>query len=607
MFWKNLWNSKAWKKERWITVGIFLGLVFLCSLIYFSKNKTEISIVSSSWELNKMGYFLGMALLVFAFFYLIHGFYKRMVLEENLVKAKQDVEKSGLIKEQFLANMSHEIRTPLQAILGYTNFLAKEKMTNQQIQFVQNIQVASENLLAIVNDILDVSKIESGMMRLEKVSFSISGLMHSVEGMFLPKVLEKNIYLKLHHNPTIPDVLVGDPTRLTQILVNLISNAIKFTKQGGIDIYQEVVKKTDENLVLKISVEDTGIGIPKEKIATIFDRFEQADAQVTRVFGGSGLGLFIVKQLVDIQGGKIDVKSEFNKGSVFSIEIPFEIADDNAPRNIPESGMIELNQNFNEIKILLVEDNMMNQRVVGMFLSEWGLDYDIASNGKIAIQQVEKNDYDLILMDVQMPEMDGYSATEYLRQEMKIQTPIIAMTAHAFAGEREKALSFGMDEYISKPIKEVDLFRLLSQFVPLVREEGIKETHNEPKPLQPILSPDEIQIDYNFLMESSKGKKEYLKSILELFLRQAPNEMTALERELGKQNFEMVGKIAHSLKSTVGYVGLDDSLRPLLETIELQAKENATYEELQTLFLKLKKLMKKAVKKIKTEAMALVD
>ncbi len=555
---------------------------------------------------ENIGFILSAILLLLSLVYLMQSLRKRMKLHEQLLQEKEKVEYSAQIKEQFLANMSHEIRTPLQAILGFTNILAKEPLNERQKQYVTTIQSASENLLTIINDILDVSKIESGMIRLEDIPFSINGLLHSIDSMFQPRVLKKGIELKLHPNPSVPDILIGDPTRLTQILVNLINNAIKFTDKGRIDIFTTIIDKNTSDLRLKISVKDTGIGIDQKKLTQIFDRFEQADSKVTRIYGGSGLGLFIVKQLTEILGGKVSVESKTGKGSLFSVEIPYRIADEKDMHRVIESGLIHFNTNFEDIKMLLVEDNLMNQRVIGLFLSEWGVDYDLAENGKTAIQQLENKQYDLVLMDIQMPEMDGYSTTEYIRQEMQLKTPIIAMTAHAMAGEREKALSYGMNEYIPKPIREEDLFRLISRFIPLVRGENtITDEFKQVVSEKPQNT--EITIDYNFLIQSSKGKKGYLKSILDLFLQQMPIEIKALEDALQNENFIQISKIAHSLKSTVGYAGLDHSIRPFLEILEKQAKENPTVEQITPLFIDLKKVLEIAIEKIKTEAMPLVE
>jgi len=558
--------------------------------------------------INNIGYVLGIFLVIFAIIYLVFSFRSRMELEESLVEAMGEVEKAAQIKEQFLANMSHELRTPLQAILGFASLLSREKLPEPYAQNVRNIQIAGDNLLGIVNDILDVSKIESGMMRQEEVPFNILEVINSVERMFQPKAEEKNIYLKTHSMSSPPGLMKGDPKSLTRILVNLISNAIKFTQFGGIDIIPEVVDTGTGELLLKVMIKDTGIGIPEDKLPFIFDRFEQADSKITRVYEGSGLGLYIVRELVELQKGCIEVHSKEGKGSTFSFEIPYPIDDRKARNLVSELSLANLDNSFEGVRILLVEDNLMNQKVLGAFLFRWGVDYDLASNGKMAIYKLERMAYHLILMDIQMPQMDGYSATEYIRQKMNINTPIIAMTAHAFAGEREKALGFGMNDYISKPVREQDLHHIIAPYLTLpgnipstqVKAEDLNTQNSGP-------DSDGLQIDYNFLLESAKGNKEYLLGIFELFIRQAPAELNSIETAMTAENFEEISKKVHSLKSTAGYAGMSKSFVPLLEDIEKQVKNRASVETLSPLIHKLEALIQQAIQKIRTEATPILE
>ncbi|RMF00755.1 MAG: response regulator, partial [Bacteroidetes bacterium] len=507
--------------------------------------------------------------------------------------------------------MSHEIRTPLQAIIGFTSLLAKEKLTDKQLEYVDGIDTASHNLLAIVNDILDVSKIEAGMIRLEKIPFSLTGLLHSVMQLFEPVARKRGLELHLQFEQLLPDHLLGDPTRLTQILVNLVSNAIKFTNEGKITI---VVggQRTEQQLNLSIAVKDTGIGIASERLPYIFDRFEQADNKVTRIYGGSGLGLFISRQLVELQGGHIGVSSEPGRGSTFFLEIPYTITSAEARRQLPSAKeLMPIAGSFQDIKILLVEDSLMNQRVVSTFLEEWGVQYDIAENGKVAIYKLENNQYDLVLMDVQMPEMDGYSATEYIRENLNLQIPIIAMTAHAMAGEREKALSYGMNDYIAKPIRQEDFYRLIARFVPLRKINKGNSSSSEASAAASELSLPagaDPQIDYNYLMSISNGKKAYLNNILNLFIRQAPAELAKLQHALQQEDLGAVAQMAHSMKSTVGYAGLNKNLLPLLAQIEELAKaQSTTTDQLSQLVNKLEEQLRAGIERIKQEVLPMVN
>jgi len=556
---------------------------------------------------NNIAYILGLGLVVIAIIYFFRSFQQRIELEKNLVHALQEVQEAARTKERFLANMSHEIRTPLQAILGFANLLQKEKLPEKHSQNIRNIKLAGNNLLEIVNDILDVSKIESGMLRQEKVPFSLAELMDSIEKMFQAKALEKNIFLKTQEIQDLPCLLIGDPSSLTRILVNLISNSLKFTHVGGIEIKTVITEIAPGEIRLRIEVKDSGIGISEEKLPFIFDRFEQVDSNITRVYGGSGLGLYIVKQLVELQQGKIEVQSEVGKGSTFSVEIPYKMSE--MLREELSSGRLDTPlKGFEGVRILLVEDNLLNQRVLGSFLAQWGVDYDLATHGKMAIHLLEKESYQLILMDVQMPEMDGYSATEYIRENMKISTPIIAMTAHAFPGEREKALGFGMNDYLSKPVAEQDLYPMLARFIPELMRSSPSRIDSRNSGLTFIKADsNEVHVDYSFLLESARGNKEYLKGIFELFFQQAEQELTAIKNALAQGKAELIRKNVHSLKSTAGYAGLTESFLPLLEEIEIRLKDYSSAESLRPLVQKLESRIHLAIQKIKTEAMPFLE
>lgn len=393
---------------------------------------------------------------------------------EDYSEAKEKAEESTKLKEAFLANMSHEIRTPMNAIIGFSDLLSKAKLEDKEKEYVRTIKSAGENLLTIINDILDISKIEAGMMTFEEHTFSVKEIFKSLNVMMMGKAKEKNLDLVFTYDEDVPDVLLGDPTRLTQIIINLTGNAIKFTKKGMVQVHATVLKKNygssqsiqeHENIVVEFSVKDTGIGIPPEKLENIFERFRQAESHTTRKYGGTGLGLSIAKQLVELQGGTLSVKSELNIGSVFSFCIPykktFEVLH---THEIPvkKYNMKELGK----LNILLVEDNRLNVMLVMSLFSEYNLKLQVAENGSVGIEKLKENNgstplnkcFDIILMDMEMPVMNGYEAATIIRMEMKNNIPIIAMTAHAMAGEKERCLSLGMNDYISKPINANMLF-----------------------------------------------------------------------------------------------------------------------------------------------------
>ncbi len=394
---------------------------------------------------------------------------KRQKLEEALIIAQKKAEEAAIVKEQFMANMSHEIRTPMNAIIGFNKRLMKTNLTSEQKDYVFAVQSSGENLLTIVNDVLDFSKIEAGMVKLENISFNLHDLLRSVNNMFLMQAKEKRINLQVSVSENVPELVIGDPTRLTQILLNLVGNALKFTDKGHVTMLAETVNQNGEHYYLQFKIKDTGIGIAADKISEIFNRFTQEKSDTNRIYGGTGLGLSIVKKLLELQNGTIMVDSEKDKGSTFTFILPFcrikNLRADTKinPEKTPEPFI------KNKIKILVVEDNIMNQKLAGFMLNDWGFDHDICGNGKLAIEKIKTNSYDLILMDIQMPEINGYEATKLIRTQLKIRTPIIAMTAHALPGEREKCLDCGMTDHISKPINETELFNLITKHLDLIK------------------------------------------------------------------------------------------------------------------------------------------
>jgi CheY-like chemotaxis protein/two-component sensor histidine kinase len=459
------------------------------------------------------------------------------------------------MKEQFLANMSHEIRTPMNAILGFTSLLKRTSLETAQREYVQNIHSAGENLLALVNDILDLSKMEAGMMHLEEVRFSLHSLISSVGAMFIEKIREKGVEFRVNIDSSVPDILQGDAVRLTQILVNLLSNAVKFTDEGSITVSVQLLNSTDKDVQIQITVADTGIGIAQEKQEAIFDRFQQAEAATTRRFGGTGLGLAIVKQLVELQHGRIQLKSQLNKGTAFVLELPYLLPD--VEQLYSDAMAAETEQvSLQKIKALVAEDNQMNQQLIAHLMKSWSIDYKIVSNGTQAVEEIRNGHYSIVLMDIQMPGMDGYAATEAVRKELKNDIPIIAMTAHAMSGEREKCLALGMNDYVSKPIKETVLYNIIARHAQYSSEANLTEQET-------------IKLEY--LHQLSGNDRAFEKAILQQFLVQVPEELQTMHKAIQENDCDTIRRTAHSMKSTVGYVGLADALHPLLDWMEKEA------------------------------------
>ncbi|TAE77124.1 MAG: response regulator, partial [Bacteroidetes bacterium] len=360
--------------------------------------------------------------------------------QQALLDARNEAVKAVRVKSEFLSNMSHEIRTPMNAIIGITDLLLDKITDGENHEYLKSIRYSADNLLVIINDILDFSKMEAGKIKMERIAFDLYRKLTELIKSFKFQTDEKELYLSLSIHPDVPNIIIGDPFRLNQILNNLLGNAIKFTSKGGITVAVEVKQKINHKYLLSFSVTDTGIGIARNKIDSIFESFTQAYTDTSRKFGGTGLGLAITKNLVELQNGCIGVKSQPNAGSTFYFDIPYEEAKESAEQLVPEYIITE--PNLEGYHILLVEDNAMNQLVAKRFLMKWGAEVSIAENGAKAIEALKTTNYDVVLMDLQMPEMNGYEATAFIRENPdKIKNPkvpIIALTADAFDETKQR-------------------------------------------------------------------------------------------------------------------------------------------------------------------------
>jgi len=512
----------------------------------------------------------------FIFWYVINTIRRQNELIRQLHFSEKKVREAATVKENFLANMSHEIRTPMNAILGFANLLQrKQELDNESRQYVQTIQRSGENLLTIINDILDLSKIEAGMMRIETMPFSIRGLLHSVETLMQAKASEKSLRLTATVDDKLPDILEGDAVRLTQILVNLIGNAIKFTAQGGVAVRLKAGEKVNGKIQVGITVADTGIGIEPQKQQTIFERFQQAEDSVTRKYGGTGLGLAIVKDLVELQGGTITVESELGKGTTFHLLIPYAVSAEVAELPRTSSPAAITQASFNDLRVLVVEDNEINQNLLQTIFRHWQISFQLAANGKEAIQCLKQQRFDLILMDIQMPEMDGYTATQKIRTELHLSTPIIAMTAHAMAGEREKCLSYGMNDYLSKPVREDQLYDKIRQFAATSFEKNAKQISSVGS-----VNGDYRHIRLDYLREVSAGDRSYEQVVTEQFLEMLPAELQSLENAWKQQDLATMQSVAHNMKTTISVMGLNEELQPILDALEYESQTNESFQQL---------------------------
>ncbi|WP_234568252.1 ATP-binding protein [Rhodohalobacter sp. 614A] len=383
-------------------------------------------------------------------------------VSEDLKAAKKEAEESSKAKEIFLANMSHEIRTPMNAIIGMARLLQKTELDSEQKKYLQAISTASNNLIVLINDILNLSKIESGKLEIEDLGFRIIDLLESIY--YSQKIIadSKKLDFSYSLDPSVPWILRGDPYRFNQVLTNLINNAIKFTQHGYVELNVKLLEKVGDEHRILFSIKDSGIGIPEDKLGEIFDSFSQADNSVTRKFGGTGLGLSISKSLVQMMNGELSVESTLGEGTEFSVIIPFKEAkevDVNIEQDF-DSRSLELKG----MNVLLVEDNHINKLVVSTLFDKWGIHYDWGENGEEALEFLKKKKYDIILMDIQMPIMSGLEATEIIRKDLKLNLPIIALTAHAFKEDEERCIESGMDDVIVKPFEPFLLFnKMLNQ------------------------------------------------------------------------------------------------------------------------------------------------
>jgi PAS domain S-box-containing protein len=478
-------------------------------------------------------------------------------------------------KQQFLSNMSHEIRTPMNAIIGFTKVILKTGLTAKQKEYLTAIKISGDALIVLINDILDLAKVDSGKMTFEQIPFKLNLSISLMLHLFETKIHEKNLKLVLEFDKNIPEVLAGDPVRLNQIILNLVSNAIKFTSIGQIKVSINLINEDENNVLIRFSVNDTGIGISNEKIAGLFENFQQATDSTSRIFGGTGLGLAIVKQLVEPQGGTLNVESTVDVGSTFSFILPFKKTDETL---ILENKIVEVNNELKDIKVLVVEDLELNQLLIRTLLDDFGFESEIAANGKLAIERLKTKNFDIILMDLQMPEMNGFEATEYIRNTLKLKIPIIALTADVTTIDAEKCLEFGMNDYISKPIDEGKLFR---KMIALIQKPMSEETNSYAS------NSSSINVDLSYLIERTKSNPKLMSEMISIYLEQTPQLIYAMKEGYKELDWEKLYASAHKMIPSFSIMGIDSKYEHLAKKIQEFASNKENNETLWGLIARL--------------------
>jgi PAS domain S-box-containing protein len=511
--------------------------------------------------------------------------------------ARQVAEDAVKAKQQFLSNMSHEIRTPMSAILGFTKVLLRTDLTAKQKEYMSAIKVSGDALIVLINDILDLAKVDAGKMTFEQTSFKMSASISAMLQLFETRLQEKNLELIKAYDNRIPEVLVGDPVRLRQIILNLMSNAVKFTNHGRIVVRVSLLDETAEEVTVEFSVEDTGIGIEENKIEAIFENFQQASRAISRLYGGTGLGLAIVKNLVEAQGGKIEVTSTPDQGSMFRFTLNFLKTSASLQ---DELESIEIAAEVKGVKILVVEDIPLNQLLIKTLLDDFGFESEYAFNGRRAVEMLSETGvkaappFQLILMDLQMPEMDGFETTTYIRQIMKSNIPIIALSADVTTVDLEKCLEAGMNDYVTKPVDEKLLF---SKIVSLSRN-----------PVQVLITkPDEVApettryVNLEYLTKRTKANSVMMREMISLYMRQTPDLVSTARKALLTEDWSTMRAAVHKIIPSLMIMGIGGNCETIARQILKRTHVPVNVEEVRNLVLELETICNGSYKELEEE------
>lgn len=516
----------------------------------------------------------------------------KLVAEEAEEAANEAVKS----KQQFLSNMSHEIRTPMNAIIGFTKVVLKTDLTAKQKEYLTAIKISGDALIVLINDILDLAKVDAGRMEFEKTPFKLKLSITAMLHLFEIKVQEKNLKLVTEYDDTIPEVLLGDSVRLHQIILNLISNAVKFTNKGSIIVAVKLISEDHAKASIQFSVKDTGIGIKSNKIASIFDNFQQATSSTSRLFGGTGLGLAIVKQLVDAQGGTIEVDSIPEEGSTFSFVLDFGKTSAEA---VVDPEIIPLNTDIKNTKILVVEDMELNQLLMKTLLDDFGFECEIAANGKLAVEKLETNTYDIILMDLQMPEMNGFEATKYIRETLKLTIPIIALTADVTTVDVARCKEVGMNDYISKPVDERLLY---TKLVSLMTKPVMIINHEKGT----AVTEDTIRyVDMSYLNKLTKSNPKLIKEMINVYLLQTPPLVETMVMSYSNKDWALLKATVHKMIPSFAIMGISSEFTEVAKKVQQYAAALEQAPNMEELILSLERVCLQSCKELEKELNAI--
>lgn len=511
---------------------------------------------------------------------------EREEAQRKAEKMAKEAEAASEAKTEFLATMSHEIRTPLNAIINLTRITLDSILNDSQRHNMETVLASSDHLLALINEILDLSKIEAGKLELENVDFDLRHLLETTIRGLRITAEKKKLTLDMSIDVSCLRVFRGDMNRVRQIVINLIGNAIKFTEKGGVTV--SVCQKTPfelkigDSVELLFSIRDSGLGIPSDKLEMIFENFNQVDSSVSRQYGGTGLGLSICKKLVEMMGGNIWVESEFGKGSEFFFTLLLKVGDESKVKRIDEQVLRSLAWN-KEAYILLVEDNKVNVEVATYFIKEMGHKLEFAENGKKAVEMVSKHDFDLVLMDIEMPVMDGYEATRQIREgkagEEKKDIPIIAMTAHAGNQFREKCIAAGMNDYITKPVDDTELAIRIATFLSedmgalTLEQLAFEGDENATASRGEEISSETVVVDVEKALRLYGGDRAFFETLCGVYVDESQKLVDKIEEALEVEDAPLAGTHAHALKSAAASIGAEKA-REIAVAMEKAGKNN---------------------------------